>query len=258
MNNAVVLGGLGVVGMATRKSLGIDKYFDIKGSNISLEEASNLRYVFICLPTPVRNGRYEMDDITAIIRQMVSYDRQNVFIIRSTVYPGYAAHIMKELKIHSIVSNPEFLTMDTIDQDISKPDLILIGGAQENYINDVLGIWKERYVWANIIKTDNTTAELAKLAINSFYATKVVFANQIYDFAEKMGANYQAIKEIMYARKWIGKNHLEVWHKGGRGAGGRCLPKDLEALAEYSQLPLLEFVRRLNMGLLALNRKERE
>jgi len=87
---------------------------------------------------------------------------------------------------------------------------------------------------------------MIKYAINTLYALKVVFANQIFDYCRNIGANYNVIKDAMYARKWIGKNHLEVWHQGNRGAGGKCLEKDLEALAGESDLPLLKVANMLN------------
>jgi len=55
--DAVVIGGLGIVGQATMKTFGIKDYFDLRGSNISLEKiAEEKKYVFICIPTPTING----------------------------------------------------------------------------------------------------------------------------------------------------------------------------------------------------------
>lgn len=258
MTDSVVIGGLGIVGTATRNAFGIDKYFDTKESNITLKEAADCIYVFVCLPTPVKDGRYVTEDISSIVSQIASYGKQNIFIIRSTVFPGFANNLMKELGIRSVISNPEFLTMSTKEDDTKFPDIVVIGGYQDNYIDNVASVYQGRYKGATIFKTDNTTAELAKLAINGFYATKVVFANQVYDYAQVVGANYERVKEIMYGRKWIGKNHLDVWHKGGRGAGGRCLKKDLEAMAEYSQLPLFKQAVKINNILLMSNHKEEE
>jgi nucleotide sugar dehydrogenase len=256
MNNCVVIGGVGMVGTAVRYEFGIDKYFDLRESTVTLEEAAGYRYIFICLPTAIKNGRYETDDISNIIEQIADFGQQNVFIIKSTVFPNFAFNLMNKLRINNIISCPEFLTEATWKEDVSSPDVIVIGGRMENYIEDVVGIYQSRHKGATIYKTDNTTAELAKLAINGLYALKVVYANQIYDFAENVGANYERIKEIMYARKWVGKNHLDIWHKNGRGAGGKCLKKDFEALGEYSQLPLIKTAMGINNSYLSTSHKK--
>jgi UDPglucose 6-dehydrogenase len=247
MKDAVVIGGLGMVGKATRQAFGIEKFIDLKESTSSYKEAGKMRYVFLCLPTPTVNGVCQTDSIKEAIKAVLDHSTtQNVFIIRSTVTPGTTKHLNEILGITCIVHNPEFLSEDTWESDINHPDLAVIGGENEAYIEDVAAVYRGRYKGLNIIKTDSLTSEMIKYAINTYYATKVVFANQIYDQAQRIGANYETIKRAMYGRKWIGKNHLTVWHKEKRGAGGKCLEKDLEAFAEYTQLPLLKEANKLN------------
>lgn len=257
MTNGVVVGGLGVVGRATRKMFGIEEYIDIQNSEDSLtyEMAAKKRYVFICLPTNSVSGKYQLDDIYETIKQIKDYGGQNVFIIRSTVYPGFADWVMNKLNINSVVSNPEFLSEDTWERDAVQPDLAVVGGRLKNYIDDVVGLYGTKFKGLNLITTNNVTAEYTKLAINAFYATKIVFANQIADFAETTGANYETVKKAMYHRKWIGQNHLDVYHKGGRGAGGRCLRKDLDVFTTMSNLPLMIQVNGLNKSYLSSSGK---
>lgn len=247
MDNAVVIGGLGMVGNATRHAFGIDKYIDLKESTSSYKEAGRTKYVFICLPTPTIDGESKTDLIKEAIAGVLSHSEiQNIFIIRSTVIPGTTRSLMEHFGIKSIVHNPEFLSEKTWKQDAEHPDLAVVGSDMPQYMDDVVAIYKGRYKGLNVIKTDSITSEMIKQSINSFYATKVVFANQIYDHAQKIGANYETIKKAMYSRKWIGKNHLDVWHNDKRGAGGKCLEKDLSAFSNNSQLTLLKEASKLN------------
>jgi UDPglucose 6-dehydrogenase len=251
MNDAVVY-GLGTVGKSTAKAFSIPHYFSRSESNITLKDASFKRYHFFCLPTPTINGDCFRDDTFDLIRQLEQLPHnQNVYIIRSTVIPGTAKYIISSLNVNSVVSNPEFLSEDTADEDAIHPDIVVIGGEHKQYVDDVAGIYQGHIKTAKIFTTDTITAEISKYAINTFYATKVVFANQIFDVCQHIGANYETVKEIMYNRKWIGRNHLDIWNKGGRGAGGKCLKKDLDAFENYSKSKLLEIVRKINNELLS-------
>jgi len=248
--DTIVVGGLGVVGTATMRALGITSYYDQQVTETHIIPLSNgisianARYVFLCLPTPTVNGEC---DISAIRRYIQDNGPGPTYILRSTVPPGTADALMKEFMGVFIVSNPEFLTMATADQDALHPDLLVLGAPAGWMLNDV---WERFYRGVDakrIIFTDNRTAEFIKCAINTFYATKVLFATALYDVAESEGIDYDVVCDAMYARKWIGGNHLKVPWKGRRGVGGNCLPKDLEAFATFSHSGFFRYMHNMNM-----------
>jgi len=248
MNNAAVIGH-GIVGKATALAFGITKYYSRSAGNISLKDASNFRYLFICLPTPTVNGNCSTSDIQEIIGKIEGYGKKPLYIIRSTVLPGTANAIMEMAGMDRVVSNPEFLTEDIWEKDATRPDLVVVGANNRDYANEVKGIYDARFKYIEAQVTDNVTAELTKYAFNTFYATKVIFANQIYDVAKKVNASYDFIKQVMLPHKWVGSNHLDVHHKGYRGVGGKCLEKDLEAFAKFSGSQLLYHVNEINRNL---------
>ena len=247
MDNACVI-GKGYVGKATILAFGIEKFFTRHEANITLEEAANCKYIFICLPTPTIEGKCFTEDIFALIKQISSYPRHvdNVFIIRSTVYPGFARHVQESLGITNVVSNPEFLSEATWEQDAKQPQLVVIGCDNAKYLEDVKGLYMGRYKYIEPILTDTATAELIKLSINGFFATKVIFFNEIFEYAQKVKANYEAIKTAVYNHPWGTKNHGTIFYKGKRGVHGSCLPKDLWALAEQSGSLLFKTLLQLN------------
>jgi len=250
MENCVVI-GRGMVGQATMHTFGIKDYFDLRGSTLSLKDiAKNKRYVFISIPTPTVNGEQKgIEEMEALIKQIMDLGGgQKVFIIRSTVLPGTCKRLIQNCKNNAIIHNPEFLTEATWKDDAEHPDVIVIGGERTNYIEDVESLYKARFRGSvDIIKTDTMTSETIKYAVNCLYATKVVFANQLYDWCEKFQVNYETIKEVMYKRKWIGKNHLRIFDKDNRrGAGGKCLGKDCDAFATRSGIEFLRVVNKLN------------
>lgn len=249
MDNSVII-GLGMVGRATQKAFGIKDYFDIKGSTLTLKEiAKEKRYVFICLPTPATNSSsHDISGIIDIITQIEQYPGgQKVYIIRSTTTPGQCEHIMDTLDINCIVHNPEFLTMSTWERDVEAPDIIVIGARREKYGDEVEALYQARYKGFPIIRAGNTrTSEMIKLAINSFYYVKTIFANEIYDICQQADIDYDVVKETLYKRKWIGKNHLTTPFNGKRGVGGKCLPKDMQSLQNVYPSKLFEAAIKIN------------
>lgn len=235
MENSCVI-GYGVVGQATALLFGIEKHFDIdeQKSNMTLQEAAKCKFVFICLPTPIdADGNYVVSDIIATIKQIEQYGGANTYVIRSTVFPGFALHLQEELGISNIVSNPEFLTESTWKNDTLHAPFVLLGGFPGIFIESLKGIYQARLKGAEIIVTDNTTAELAKLSLNGFFSLKVIYANETYDYAKKINANYETIKRVLEAHPFGPRNHFSVWFNGRRGVHGKCLPKDSKALAHY-------------------------
>lgn len=247
MNNTCVV-GWGTVGKATALSFGIEKFYSRSEANITLENIAKLKYVFICLPTPTKDGKCFTDDIEDIIRKINEYENVNdrVFVIRSTVYPGFARSLQLSLGITNIISNPEFLSEDTWEIDAKQPQMIVIGGDDAKYREVVKGIYQGRFKYIDYIETDNTTAELLKVAMNAFFTTKIVFANSIFDVAQKVSANYGTVKKALESHPWGSKNHFRIFDKNGRGASGKCLRKDIEALAELGESTFLKVVKVMN------------
>jgi len=70
-----------------------------------------------------------------------------------------------------------------------------------------------------------------------------------------LGIDYDRMVEAAAADKRIGRSHLNVWHKGYRGYGGACLPKDIKAFIRFADeqeidLKLLKLVDEINEKLL--------
>jgi len=249
MKNAIVIGGTGMVGHATMYSLGIEYHYSRRTNNIEGLDAEMFKYIFICLPTPTIDGEQFIYTLEDYIKRVAKYKHNPLIIIRSTVLPGTCKRLEDTYKVR-IAHVPEFLTESTWEADSKWPDIIVIGANNEEIRKEVEGIFKSRFKGAEYFLTDTVTSETIKYAVNTFYALKVVFANQLFDYAVEKGANYETIKKALYARKFVGKNHFDIWHQGGRGGGGKCLEKDLEAFSESTKSPLLQVANKINKELL--------
>ena len=92
---------------------------------------------------------------------------------------------------------------------------------------------------------------MVKYFNNTWFSTKVVFANQVYDVCEKMNIDYELVRDCAAADKRVGPSHLDVFHKGYRGYGGKCLPKDTRAFIQLgnrlgAEQKLLKVVEDIN------------
>jgi len=76
---------------------------------------------------------------------------------------------------------------------------------------------------------------MVKYVTNSFLATKVSFANEMYEICNKLDVDYDKIIEYATYDKRLGKSHWSVpGPDGDLGYGGHCFPKDVKALIEVA------------------------
>ena len=70
---------------------------------------------------------------------------------------------------------------------------------------------------------------------NTFLATKISFANEIYQLCNKLNIDYDKVVEYATLDDRLGESHWGVpGHDGDLGFGGHCFPKDLAALLYLS------------------------
>jgi UDPglucose 6-dehydrogenase len=146
-------------------------------------------------------------------------------------------------KYKNVVYVPEFVTEATARIDARYPDKVVIGCGNEHK-DELLKL--HRPLEAPMMITTRSEAEMIKLVINSFYATKVEFANEVYDACSECGADYTVVRRAMELDQRIFPHHLDVMHGGYRGFGGKCLPKDIGILTGAFYMPVLQEVRRVN------------
>lgn len=248
--------GLGMVGGALKKYFEKKRYevlfYDKGRKEGSIGDVNKSDIVFICVPTPFDSEKGF--DLSYIEDACQNISGEKTIVIKSTVLPGTTERIQKKYPRHKFLFNPEFLTELTADQDMEYPDRQIIGYTKESY--DVAGDILQILPLAPFNRImPSAEAEMVKYFGNTWFSTKVVFANQMYDLCQKLGLSYESIMEAAAADKRIGRTHLEIFHKNYRGYGGKCLPKDIKALIRFADengvnLKLHKIVEEINNGLL--------
>jgi len=256
--------GAGMVGGALIKYLERKKFDHIvydppKGfSDVAVLNSSEV--IFICVPTPFDEAKGF--DLSYVEGALATLTGEKIVVLKSTVVPGTTARLQERFPMHRICYNPEFLTEESKDQDFAFPDRQIVG-----YTDQSFGIAKDIMLllpqapFERIVSA--TAAEMIKYFGNTWFSAKVVFANQMYDLCQKLGVEYDAVKDSVAADKRIGPTHLEVFHGGYRGYGGKCLPKDTRALIQLGDrlgisLDLLKMVEYINNKLIKQSELDRD
>lgn len=216
--------------------------YDVKGIG-SQEKINECAAAFVCVSTPpAADGSC---DLTAI-DDVFSWLRVPVAIIRSTVPPGTTGGLLG----CPAVFCPEFIGegVNAPYSAMKQPPFVIIGGPPL-FGECAAEIFAQLYnAECEFIYTDSTTAELAKYAENYFLALKVLWANELYDIAACVGADFGQMMAAVTHDYRIGRSHTHVY-PDKRGFDGRCLPKDtsaLLALVGEDTAPLLAAMRKVN------------
>ena len=234
--------GQGFVGSAIRE--GLDSYYEVltydkeesRGRNSHDEVVDGASILFVCVPTPMRrSGECDTRILESVIARIEATRTKNnpVLVIKSTIPPGTTDRVSK-LTRFDVCFSPEFLTEANSFQDFKNQTRIIIGGPRPA-TGKVKSMFRKPFPEIPIIKTGTRTAEMIKYFTNCFLATKVTFANQMYDICRASGIDYDKVCEYALHDQRIGRTHLAVpGPDGDRGFGGHCFPKDLAAMIHFS------------------------
>jgi len=195
--------------------------------------------IFVCLPTPMfENSGIDLsiiDNCLADIDKLNIDMSEKVIVIKSTVVPGTTREFSRKFERFNFVFNPEFLTERRARLDFINTARIVLGGEAKD-VDKVEKIYRVRFPYTQLIKTDFESAELIKYMANCFFATKISFMNEMKQICEKTGANWEHAMEGFITDGRIGNSHLDVpGHDGFLGFGGKCFPKDINAMISRAQ-----------------------
>ena len=222
------IAGYGFVGMAHDWIL--KDYHDIIVSDPAKGHYGDLRHadaIIVCVATPQReDGSCHMDNVFDVIDAAPDVP----ILIKSTIsVEGWRA-IRDAFPNKSLTFSPEFLRAAHWQDDITENKDWYLGGDGTNF-------WSEILVLAlgpiNIHIGYPQDLVAAKALRNSFLALKVSFFNQVYDYCEAHGLDYEEVARVVGDDSRIGHSHTTVTKD--RGYGGHCFPKDVRATIKSGQ-----------------------
>ena len=206
---------------------------------------------FICVGTPqVKDGlAADLTFISSAFAAVSKVAKPGALLVgKSTVPVGTAQKLSATLPVQlELAWNPEFLREGFAVEDTLHPNRLVIGVTSDRAEQILKEVYhqnlKEGTPW---IRADLPTAELVKVAANSFLATKISFINAMAEICEAAGGDVTVLAKAIGYDPRIGNRFLQA----GIGFGGGCLPKDIRAFMaraeELGASQSLEFLREID------------
>ena len=227
-----------------------------------VEDLSDANVHFICVGTPqVKNGNAaDLTYVNSALESIAKYVKPGGLVVgKLTVPVGTATKLrnrLLELNPNADLAwNPEFLREGFAVEDTLRPNRLVIGvvtDSAEKILKEVYAVnLKENTPW---VRADLPTAELVKVAANSFLATKISFINAMAEVCEASGGDVTVLAKAIGYDPRIGSRFLQA----GIGFGGGCLPKDIRAFMaraeELGASQAVEFLKEID----AINLRARQ
>jgi UDPglucose 6-dehydrogenase len=230
-----------------------------------IAEAAEATVHFVCVGTPQRAGEFAADlqYVDAALDSLLPHLKPGDVVVGKSTVPVGTAERLAELvtKVEpdaELVWNPEFLREGHAVADTLTPDRFVYGVSDTVAGARAAAVLDEVYAEALESGTprlvvDLATAQLVKVAANSFLATKISFINAMAELCEATGADVTRLADAIGLDERIGRRFLNA----GLGFGGGCLPKDIRAfMARAGELGVdqaLTFLREVD----AINMRRR-
>jgi UDPglucose 6-dehydrogenase len=191
---------------------------------------------FVCVGTPQQKGSHaaDMAYVDASVSALAPHLTRRALVVgKSTVPVGTAARLTTLLQSLApageqveLAWNPEFLREGYAVDDTMRPDRLVFGVASEWAAQQLRAAFAPILdAGTPVVTTDLPTAELVKVAANSFLATKISYINAMAEVCEATGADVRDLAAALAYDDRIGGRFLHP----GLGFGGGCLPKDIRA-----------------------------
>ena len=236
-----VVGG-GVVGNATAQAF-LNYVEEIRihdtlpeRSTHPLPDVLACEIIFVCLPTPQQEKslRCDLSFIDGFFGSLSDQQKAANFVLRSTVPVGTTRRLSKQYGLPNLIHSPEFLTARTAVEDAKNPARNIIGVTghwEDEPAQTLASLYRLAFGKTPLFVLTTEESELCKLVQNAFSAVKISFFNEIRVYADKVGADWDMLREALLAGGWINPMHTQVPGPDGKyGYGGACLPKDLSNL----------------------------
>jgi UDPglucose 6-dehydrogenase len=189
-------------------------------------------------PVPERTSDFNYEYLINVSGQIADIEakyikKKKLIVIISTVLPGTIRS--KILPIFSevyenfdICYNPYFIAMGDTINDFLNPEFVLIGSDSPSAMTKLESFYKD-FQTAQTRKMSIESAELTKVAYNTFIGFKIVFANLLGEIMQEINGNVDEVTGALSQAniRLLSPKYLSA----GMADGGGCHPRDQIAMS---------------------------
>lgn len=190
------------------------------------------------VPVPESPREFEyaflINAVRAVCHAALTQQRFITLVVVSTVLPGTFDNYLRPLLNNYVqpVYHPFFIAMGTVVEDFIRPEMTIFGVDRPDVVNHVRDLYRPIHD-APTPTMSIASAELTKVAYNTFISTKIVFINLMAELCEHNGADVDDVTDALSRAtdRIISPRYL----RAGMGDGGACHPRDNVALSALAQ-----------------------
>lgn len=216
--------------------------FSVNSNAFEAIRASDI--VSICVPTPIKNSIPDLTAFKAAFDAVKRGAHSNMVVLTESTLPPSTTITFAAPQLESVgyrIDHDIFLAYcperiaPTQALNEFQDNTRIVGGTGPRSCKIAQELYKT--VCKDVMVTDALTAEITKVAENTFRDLNIAYANLLALISERLGAD--VIEVIRLANTHPRVSIL----KPGLGVGGPCLPKDPYILIHGVPLELAQFVR---------------
>jgi nucleotide sugar dehydrogenase len=185
--------------------------------------------VFICVPTPVRDGMPDLrfiENATGSVAAVLSPG--SLVVLESTTYPGTTEELVRPLlETSGLMAGRDFLLaysperIDPGNEVFAFRDIPRIVGGINAEATGVATLFYEQVVDKVIPVSSSRAAELAKLLENTFRHVNIALVNETAMVCDTLGIDVWEVIDAAASKPFGFMRFLP-----GPGVGGHCIPVD--------------------------------
>lgn len=153
-------------------------------------------------------------------------------VICTAVSPGTFARLsLPRCQRVTLNYTPLFVAQGSLIENILRPDVLVIGEENAQAGDAIACVYRTLCSNPSIARMSQKSAEITRLAINSFISMKIAFANLVGEIADETSdTDKDAILQAVGKDQRVGSKYL----KAGYGYGGPSIPRDAHTLCEFT------------------------
>ena len=248
--------GLGHVGSITRHALQLRCHivtYDVGcDCDYPFAEFAACDFLIICVNTPaLPTGAADVTQVHAAFQALPA---SVPVILRSTVPPGTTIELSEKYR-REVVFWPEYVGENCFSvptwERLGQQPFQIFGARKSVDFSAWLDLVAETLgPLVRLHQLQPTEAEAVKYMENCYFAVKTTFVNEFRRLCDALELDWQSVREGWLLDPRVDRDHSDAF-KLAPGYGGRCLPKDVQAILARANevgasMPLLRAVSTIN------------